>query len=267
MRNQQRRHPDAQQQPASRRHFLRTSAAATAAIAAGASASAQERGAAGSPRTDLPAFRELFNGRNLDGWIVAPGAEKTWSVRDGVIFCSGHPNGILRTDRHYENFVLQIDWMHMEPGGNSGLYVWTNAELSPRGLPKGIEIQILDLDWVRLNTREGSPPPPIAYVHGEFIAVNGMKFVPDNPRGERSMALENRAKGRGEWNSYTVVAIDGVIKLAVNGKFVNGIAHATQKKGYLGLQSEGAEIHFRNIKILELPSGVTSPEQTAPDLP
>jgi hypothetical protein len=81
------------------------------------------------------------------------------------------------------------------------------------------------------------------------------------------MALENRAKGRGEWNSYTVVAIDGVIKLAVNGKFVNGIAHATQKNGYLGLQSEGAEIHFRNIKILELPSGVTSPEQTAPDLP
>ena len=61
------------------------------------------------------------------------------------------------------------------------------------------------------------------------------------------MALENRAKGHGEWNTYTVVAIDGVIKLAVNGKFVNGIAQTSQKKGYLGLQSEGAEIHFRNI--------------------
>jgi hypothetical protein len=240
--------------------------AATAAVAAGASVPAQERGTAGSPRTDLPAFRDLFNGKNLDGWIVAPGAEKTWSVRDGVIFCSGHPNGILRTDRHYENFVLQIDWMHVEPGGNSGLYVWTNAELSPRGLPKGIEIQILDLDWVRLNTREGSPPPPIAYVHGEFIAVNGMKFVPDNPRGERSMALENRAKGRGEWNSYTVVAIDGVIKLAVNGKFVNGIAHATQKKG------SGAAIRRRQ----RFTSATSDPgaalrrdlaEQTAPDLP
>ena len=48
------------------------------------------------------------------------------------------------------------------------------------------------------------------------------------------MAIENRAKGRGEWNTYTVVAIDGVIKLAVNGKFVNGIARATQKKGYPG---------------------------------
>jgi hypothetical protein len=60
------------------------------------------------------------------------------------------------------------------------------------------------------------------------------------------------------------VAIDGVIKLAVNGKFVNGISKSTYKKGYLCLESEGKEIHFRNIKIMELLPGVTSPEQSAP---
>ena len=49
-----------------------------------------------------------------------------------------------------------------------------------------------------------------------------------------------------------------MIKLAVNGKFVNGIAQTSQKKGYLGLQSEGAEIHFRNVRIMELLPGVTS---------
>jgi len=63
--------------------------------------------------------------------------------------------------------------------------------------------------------------------------------------------IEKRCKGRGEWNTYDVVAVDGVIKLSVNGKFVNGISHATQKKGYLCLESEGAEIHFRNIRIME----------------
>ena len=52
----------------------------------------------------------------------------------------------------------------------------------------------------------------------------------------------------------------------MNGKFVNGISRSTQKKGYLCLESEGAEIHFRNIKIMELPSGVTSPQQSAPEL-
>ena len=60
------------------------------------------------------------------------------------------------------------------------------------------------------------------------------------------------------------MAVDGVIKLAVNGKFVNGISRSTRRKGYLCLESEGAEIHFRNIRILELPPGVTLPEPAAP---
>jgi hypothetical protein len=63
-----------------------------------------------------------------------------------------------------------------------------------------------------------------------------------------------------------VVAIDGVLKLSVNGKYVNGISRSTQKKGYLCLESEGAEIHFRNIKLLELAPGVTAPDQAAPEL-
>jgi hypothetical protein len=241
-----------------RRGFIEASMAATASAAGHGARSTQARGPAGAAGVALPQFRDLFNGKDLAGWVVPAGSEKTWSVRDGVLVCSGRPNGVMKTDRHYENFVLQIDWMHIEPGGNSGLYVWTGAE--PRS--RGVEIQILDLEWVKLQTKEGEPPPPIAYVHGEFIGVGGLKFVPDNPRGARSMSIENRAKGLGEWNTYTVAAVDGAVKLAVNGKFVNGISQATQKKGFLGLQSEGAEIHFRNIKIMELLPGVTTPQQT-----
>ena len=93
-----------------------------------------------------------------------------------------------------------------------------------------------------------------------------METIPDNPRGTRSKSIENRCKGKGEWNTYDVVCVDGVVKLSVNGKFVNGISKATQKKGYICLESEGAEIHFRNIRIIELPAGVTAPEQTAPEI-
>jgi hypothetical protein len=122
---------------------------------------------------------------------------------------------------------------------------------------------MLELDWVNLHLRDGEKPP-IAYVHGELFGVGGVETVPDTPRGTRSKSIENRCLGRGEWNVYDVVAVDGVIKLAVNGKFVNGISRSTQKKGYLCLEAEGAPIHFRNIRILELPPGVTSQEQTAP---
>jgi hypothetical protein len=111
---------------------------------------------------------------------------------------------------------------------------------------------MLELGWVELNTKNGVAPP-IAYVHGELFGVGGVKTDPDNPRGERSKSIENRCKGKGEWNTYDVVCVDGVIKLSVNGKFVNGVRNATQRKGYLCLEAEGAPIQMRNFRLIELP--------------
>src|SRR6185436_8630515 len=224
---------------------------------------------AGGYRLDgipVPEFRDLFNGKDLSGWVNVNTDKDTWSVRNGELVCSGHPIGVMRSAKQYENFILHIEWKHIEPGGNSGVFAWSDAKPNEKSrLPNGVEVQMLELDWVNLNKQNGETPP-IAYVHGELFGVNGVVTVPDNPRGERSKSIENRCKGRGEWNVYDVVAVDGVIKLSVNGKFVNGISRSSQKKGYLCLESEGAEIYFRNIRILELPPGVTSPEQAAPEL-
>jgi hypothetical protein len=216
--------------------------------------------------SQVPQFVSLFNGKNLNGWINVNTAPDTWRIKDDMLICSGHPIGVMRSTKQYENFVFNIEWMHMEPGGNSGVFAWSSARPDPTTrLPDGVEIQMLELDWVNLNKRNGETPP-IAYVHGELFGVGGVKTVPDNPRGERSKSIENRCKGRGEWNTYEVVAVDGGIKLSVNGKFVNGISRSTKRKGYLCLESEGAEIHFRNIKIMELPPGVTTPDQVQPGL-
>ena len=215
----------------------------------------------------VPQFRDLFNGKDLTGWVNVNTDPDTWSVRDGILVCKGKPIGVMRSDKQYENFILHIEWMHKEPGGNSGVFVWSDAKPGEKNrLPNGVEVQMLELDWVNLNKMRNGDTPPVAYVHGELFGVNGVKTTPDNPRGERSKSIENRCLGRGQWNTYDVVAVDGVIKLSVNGKVVNGITGSTQKKGYLCLESEGAEIHFRNIKIMELPPGVTSPEQSAPEL-
>ena len=219
----------------------------------------------GSPAVEVPQWRDLFNGRDLSGWVDVNTAPDTWSVVDGELVCSGQPIGVMRSDRQYENFLLHIEWMHLEPGGNSGVFLWSSARPGENRLPDGVEVQMLENDWPKLHVRDGVTPP-IAYVHGELFGVGGVTTVPDNPRGERSKSIENRSQPRGNWNVYDVVAVDGVVKLSVNGKFVNGVRGATQKKGYLCLESEGAKIRFRNIRILELPPGVTSPEQTAPPL-
>ena len=193
------------------------------------------------------------NKRNGVNWINVNTDPDTWKKAKDLLICAGHPIGVMRSEKQYENFILEIEWMHMEAGGNSGVFVWSDAKPDETSrLPGGVEVQMLELDWVNQHVKDGVKPP-IAYVHGELFGVGGVETVPDNPRGTRSKSIENLCKGKGEWNKYTVVCVDGVIKLSVNGKFVNGLSKSTAKKGYLCLESEGAEIHFRNLKITELP--------------
>ncbi len=203
--------------------------------------------------------RNLFNGKDLSGWVNVNTAEDTWTVQDGTLMCTGRPIGIMRTDRRYENFILDLEWKHLTAGGNSGVFLWSEG-IPPAGkqLPTGVEVQILELEWAVQHNQTD------AYVHGEIFGTGDLKVTPDNPRNVRSKSAENRCKGQGQWNRYTIVAVDGVVKLSVNDKFVNGISNASVKKGYICLESEGAPIHFRNIRIIELPPGITPPQRAAP---
>lgn len=210
----------------------------------------------------VPAFKPLFNGKDLSGFVDVNTSEDTWRVEDGILKSTGHPIGVMRTEKQYENFILDIEWRHMEPGGNSGVFVWSDGtphEDNP--YPRGLEVQMLDTQWAEINDR------PVEYVHGHlFPTMNLEGTIPDNPSEieGRSYALENRVNGTGEWNRYLVVCVDGTIKLSVNGKFVNGIRSPKRKKGYICPESEGSEVHFRKMNIMELPPGVITPGQAAP---
>lgn len=214
-------------------------------------------------RVTDPGFVDLFNGVDLTGWVDVNTSPETWSVRDGMLICSGRPIGVMRSDRMYENFVLVVEWRHMEAGGNSGVFLWSDA-IADRDdtLPNGMEVQMLELDWPKLHKQKDGTLPPVAYVHGELFGAGNLTGVPDNPRGKRSKSIENRCKPRGEWNRYVVVAVDGTVKLSVNGKFVNGFQKASMRKGYLCLESEGGEIHFRKIRLMELPGGLADESNT-----
>ncbi|MDX1637155.1 MAG: DUF1080 domain-containing protein [Balneolaceae bacterium] len=212
---------------------------------------------------DLLRFKPLFNGKNLSGFRDVNTSEDTWWVEDSILKCTGQPIGVIRTEQQYENFILDIEWRHMEPGGNSGIFVWADgvpAEGSP--YPRGMEVQMLDTQWPVINDR------PTEYAHGHLFPAMGLEgTIPDNPSEVvpgRSYALEERVRETGKWNRYIVVCVDGAIKLSVNGKFVNGIRSTKRKKGYICPESEGSEVHFRKMDILELPGGVLKADQQAP---
>jgi hypothetical protein len=202
-------------------------------------------------------FTPLFNSRDLSGWVPVNVAPNTFTVRDNMIVCNGVPTGVMRTDRQYENFVLELEWMHLVPGGNAGLFVWSEPVTSP-GVPftKSIEVQILDGSNSENHTS-----------HGDVFSIHGATMKPDrpHPRGAmRCLPSERRANPAGQWNHYRVVCNDGVLKLSVNGKEVSGGTNCQPRKGYICLESEGGTVHYRNIRIKELPSTNPKPDQVAP---
>ncbi|MFO0849612.1 MAG: family 16 glycoside hydrolase [Gemmataceae bacterium] len=203
-------------------------------------------------------FVPLFNGKDLSGWVNVNTAPGTFFVKNNEIVTTGSPTGYLRTDRQYENFVLEFEWMHTRAQGmaNSGLFVWGDPlPAVGTGYTRGIEVQVLinyEADW--------------ATSHGDLFSIWGARCVPDRPHpkgAERCLPSERRVKGAGFWNHYKVVANDGVLKLHVNGKEVSGVSKCSPRKGYLALESEGAECHFRNLKIKELPSTNPKPDEVA----
>jgi hypothetical protein len=199
----------------------------------------------------------LFDGKTLDGWVNINCAPDTFGVRDGMITSTGVPICEIRTERMYENFVLELEYQHVKPMGNAGVFVWADA-LPARGQPfeRAIEVQVLDGRNSETYTS-----------HGDVFAIHGAVLTPDRPHPKgamRSLPSEHRAKGPGEWNHYRITANKGTLKLAVNGKEVSGGYDISPRKGYIALESEGAPTLFRNIRIRELPSaGALTPEQVA----
>ena len=190
-------------------------------------------------------FAPIFNGRDLSGWVNVNCAPNTWRATNGLIYCTGVPTGELRTKRMYQNFILELEWRHLQPKGNSGVFVWADA-LTARGQPfiRGIEVQVLD-------GREGE-----GYTSdGDIFPIHGAKMTPLNARGgDRAFPTEKRMKPSPEWNHYRIECVDGAISLAVNGKVVTRGHSASPRKGYICLESEGSPIEFRNLQIKELPA-------------
>ena len=211
-------------------------------------------GRASGPNADkAEGWVKLFNGRNLDGWrkFLDPKNPKTkdidpdkfWTVRDGAISCEGSVNGYIITDKDYGDYVLRVEWRwgdkaKEQKGPNSGVFVHVIGK--DQIWPKAVEAQLM------------------ADHAGDFWLVDGFKLKVDearhDPKNERHYLRmkDDVEKPRGEWNRYEITCKGDTIKLVVNGQLVNEGTDAEARKGKILLQSEGAEIHFRDIALKPL---------------
>lgn len=212
-------------------------------------------------------FAPLFNGRNLDGWVNVNCAPETWSVRAGVIHCTGLPTGALRTPRQYENFILELEWRHLTRAGNAGVFIWSSPIAAP-AVPflRAVEVQVLDHGYAENFEKANGKKSESFTTHGDVFPIHGSTMKPfGRHRGERSFPSSDHSKGSPEWNHYRVVCTNGVLRLSVNGHEVSGGENCNYRKGYLGLESEGAPVEFRNLRIKELPSSNPPASLAAPE--
>ena len=202
---------------------------------------------------DADGFVPLFNGKDLSGWVGVQVAPNTFTVKDGLIYCTGVPTGVMRTAKMYENFIVECEWRHLKPRGNAGFFVWSDA-ITSKGQPftRSIEVQVLD----------GHEHPERRHTsHGDVFPIHGATMIPDNPHKSakpgvsgRSFPTEDRSKPSPQWNHYRIECRDGNISLAVNGKVVTSGKNASPRKGYICLESEGGQVEWRNLRIKELPA-------------
>lgn len=188
---------------------------------------------------------KLFNGKDLSNWnfVVDKNsvpAEQVYSVKDGVIQIAGQPFGYMYTKEKYSRYKLHVEWRWPkgEEGANSGIFLLIADPQNP--FPNGIECQLQagnagDLvllggsDLAEFQTKPGTPRPafPIVKRH-----------------------TESSEKPAGEWNEANIFVKDGVITVYINGVYQNTGTNKV-KEGYIGLQSEGKEVQFRNVTLTE----------------
>ncbi|MBX7168977.1 MAG: DUF1080 domain-containing protein [Pirellulales bacterium] len=184
----------------------------------------------------------------------------TWKWDEQGAHCTGQPVGVIRSQKTFTNFELVVEWRHLREAGNSGVFVWVPetslAPLKPGQLPHGIEVQVLDHGYKTRYEKDSGKKADWFTTNGDVFSVGTSKmtpFPPVAPDGRRSFPRKELSRGVNEWNHYYVRAINGEVRLWVNGEEVSGGTGCDPHTGYLCLESEGSPIDFRNLRIRELP--------------
>jgi len=215
-----------------------------------------------------PAANKAFIDGTGPGWRTlgendfagVNGNADTWTWKGSVLISTGTPIGVLRTRQKFTNVEMVIEWRHLKPAGNSGVFVWVPdqalAQLKQGALPEyGIEVQMLDHAFRDQYEMQSGKKGDWFTTNGDIFAVGKSKltpFPPVSPNGSRSFPRKDLSRGVGEWNHYYVRAINGELRLWVNGEEVSGGSGAEPRTGYLCLEAEGSPVEFRNIRVREV---------------
>ncbi|MCR4412009.1 MAG: DUF1080 domain-containing protein [Thermoguttaceae bacterium] len=184
----------------------------------------------------------LFNGKDLDGWTFHLGKDGgandgTFVVKDGLLICTGKPAGYMATAKSYRNYTLEFEFAFKRPEGlksdaefrgNSGCLIHVGQPNALGVWPRSIEVQ------------------------GAHRQLGVILPIPRNLKCTLTFNAEASEKARkpvGQFNKFEIDVHGGDMTIKLNGVVVSTVRDCELTEGPIGFQSEGAETHWRNIRI------------------
>jgi hypothetical protein len=187
----------------------------------------------------MPGEVKLFDGQSLQGWRFVVGEHpdtdpaSAWAVKGNILITDGEPVGFLRTSEKFTNYVLKLEWRfnpETRQAGNSGVLLRVTED---KVWPHSLEAQLLS---------ESA---------GDILTIGDFPLNPEASRnnGRHTKHASMAENAVGEWNEYEIICDGEHFVLKINGTTVNEATGAQVVPGWIAVQSEGAEIHFRNIRL------------------
>ncbi|MBL8809030.1 MAG: DUF1080 domain-containing protein [Planctomycetaceae bacterium] len=183
-----------------------------------------------------PEAVDLLSGDFEKQWKVfaAEPSPSVWKIvrepaeAEPVLVCTGEIKGFLATVEPYDDFELKFEWKYpKDANGNSGILVYTQDE--ERIWPTSVQIQL------------HQPKAGSIFPSGDAMTDN-----------TRDVDL-NLAHPVNMWNEGRIISRKGRLTVEINGKKAGEVTGARPSAGRIALQSEGSEVHFRNLKVRKLP--------------
>lgn len=186
----------------------------------------------------------IFNGKDLSNWNFVVdnntvSGEEVYSVTNGIISVKGEPLGYMYTKETYRDFILELEYRWAEEASNSGIFVLIEDAKNP--FATAVEIQLAAGKAGDFVLLAGSDLQ-------EYTLPEGVTERPQFPVIEKKQPSSE--KPTGEWNKVKITVLDGIINVFINNVHQN-TGTSRVKEGHIGLQSEGKEIQFRNLRLTQ----------------
>ncbi len=203
-------------------------------IALSASCLAQEPAKAITPTAHV----ELFNGKDFTGWTffmrTNADPKQTWSIENGIMKCTGKPNGCARTVENYRDYKVTVEWRFVK--------------VAPHADNTGVMVHMQEPDAVWPATIECQG---MHDNQGDFWMQGGATCKDHTTKETRrvKMTEPSNEKPVGEWNTFVVECSGSTVNIFNNGKLMNTATDCSVTSGHIGLQSEGADMEVRKVSL------------------